>query len=97
MTLIRCQVLIPMHQSIPLLKESLMLSGLQEVSLMGCLLHLLCESATANIQIQKTGSLAGFYAEIPARFCSGALALQLRKPFVATKPQYLTQQSEPRQ
>ncbi len=56
MSLIRCQVLIPIHQSIPLLKKSLMLSGFQEECSMGCLLHLLCESAWPNIKIQKTGA-----------------------------------------
>jgi hypothetical protein len=33
-----------------------MLSGLQGVRAMGCLLHLLCESAQANIKMQKTGA-----------------------------------------
>jgi hypothetical protein len=55
MSLIRCKALIAIHQSIPLLKERLMLSGLQEVSSMCCLLHLLCESALPNIKIQRTG------------------------------------------
>jgi hypothetical protein len=68
MSLIRCQVLIPMHQSIPLLKESLMLSGLQEVTSMGCLLHLLCESAASNIKIHKTGAEAATDARPTARF-----------------------------
>ena len=33
-----------------------MLSGLQKVSSMGCLLHLLCESAPPNIKIQRAGT-----------------------------------------
>jgi hypothetical protein len=47
-SLICCQVLIPIHQNTPLLKGSLTLSGLQEGWLMSCLLHLLCESARPN-------------------------------------------------
>jgi hypothetical protein len=54
MSLICCQMLILIHQTIPLLNTSLTLSGLQWVCLMGCLMHLLCESAHANIQMQKT-------------------------------------------
>jgi hypothetical protein len=63
MSLICCQVLIPIHQPIPLLKRSLMLSGIQEVSSTGCLLHLLCESAASNIQMQKTGAGVIFHAQ----------------------------------
>jgi len=39
-----------------LLNKSLTLSGLQGVCSMGCLLHLLCESAPPNIKIQRTGA-----------------------------------------
>jgi len=49
-------MLILIHQTTPLLNTSLTLSGLQGVCLMGCLLHLLCESAPSNIKIQKTGA-----------------------------------------
>jgi len=37
-----------------LLNKSLTLSGLQGVCSMGCLLHLLCESALPNIKIHET-------------------------------------------
>jgi hypothetical protein len=49
-------MLILIHQTTPLLNKSLTLSGLQGVCSMGCLLHLLCESATSNIKMQKTGA-----------------------------------------
>jgi len=38
-----------------LLNTSLTLSGLQGVCLMGCLLHLLCESALAVKLLEQTG------------------------------------------
>jgi hypothetical protein len=68
MPLIRCQVLIPIHQPTPLLKRSLVLSGLQEVCLISCLLHLLCESAPHNNQMQKTGADSAYqgHATLPA-------------------------------
>jgi len=37
-----------------LLNTSLTLSGFQGACLMGCLLHLLCESAPSNIKMQRT-------------------------------------------
>jgi hypothetical protein len=40
-----------------LLNKSLTLSGLQGVCSMGCLLHLLCESAPANKPLEWTGHL----------------------------------------
>jgi hypothetical protein len=61
-------MLIPIHQSTPLLQASLTPSRLQGVVSMDCLLHLLCESALPNNQIQKTGADALSYAEILARF-----------------------------
>jgi hypothetical protein len=51
-------MLILIHQTTPLLNTSLTLSGLQGVCLMGCLLHLLCESAQPNIKIQRPGAVA---------------------------------------
>jgi len=51
-----------------LLIRSLTLSGHHEECLMGCLLHLLCESATHNIKIQKTGARNTCFAKVPARF-----------------------------
>jgi len=47
-----------------LLNTSLTLSGLQGVCLMGCLLHLLCESAVPNIKIQKTGADVALSARV---------------------------------
>jgi len=41
-----------------LLNKSLTLSGLQGVCSMGCLLHLLCESATPNNGMQPTAQIA---------------------------------------
>jgi hypothetical protein len=48
MSLICGQMLISIHHTTPLQKKSLMLSGLQGVVTMDCLLHLLCESAPPN-------------------------------------------------
>ena len=62
-SLICCQMLIPIHQSTPLLKWSLTLSGHQEEFLMGCLLHLLCESARPNNGMQRTALRAAADAE----------------------------------
>jgi hypothetical protein len=45
MSLICCQMLSPIHHTTHLRKKSLMLSVLQRGAPMGCLLHLLCESA----------------------------------------------------
>jgi hypothetical protein len=68
MSLICCQMLILIHQTTPLLNTSLTLSGLQGVCPMGCLLHLLCESAPPNIKIQKTGANGVAVAKAMARF-----------------------------
>jgi hypothetical protein len=54
-------MLILIHQTTPLLNKSLTLSGLQGVCSMGCLLHLLCESAPSNIKIQRTGAMINFF------------------------------------
>jgi hypothetical protein len=67
MSLICCQMLIPIHQSTPLLIRSLTLSGHHEEYLMGCLLHLLCESAVPNIKIQKTGADAASISSVDPR------------------------------
>jgi hypothetical protein len=68
MSLICCQMLILIHQTTPLLNKSLTLSGLQGVCAMGCLLHLLCESAKPNIQMQKTGAIVVVAAKAVPRF-----------------------------
>ena len=68
MSLICCQMLIPIHQTTPLLNTSLTLSGFQGVCLMGCLLHLLCESARPNIKMQKTGAKDASIAKVSSRF-----------------------------